>query len=162
MSSFDAAPLEIRKARAGDLEEVAVIQAGTPEASQWNPSDYLTHDFHVAVNGGAIAGFAVARRTAPDEMELLNLAVAPRFRRRGIGRRLVQSFGIAAPHSASEGGSGNPPQTRMHGSVFLEVRESNVPARKFYKALGFQEVSVRQNYYDEPAESAIVMKFHSC
>jgi ribosomal-protein-alanine N-acetyltransferase len=53
-------------------------------------------------------------------------------------------------------------QTMAVISVFLEVRESNLGARAFYKALSFQEVNIRQDYYDQPSESAIVMVFHSC
>jgi ribosomal-protein-alanine N-acetyltransferase len=168
MSSLDAVRVNIRQGRAEDLRQVAAIQEASPEASQWNPADYLTRNFLVAVDTGAvdrgehgaIAGFAVTRRTAPDEMELLNLAVAPRFRRRGIGRRLVESLGIARFDAAGKGR--NSPETEVAFCVFLEVRESNGAAREFYKSLGFQEVSVRRNYYHLPAESAIVMKFHSC
>lgn len=140
----------IRAGGPEDLAEIRAIQAGSPEASQWDPSDYLRHDLRVAIEeGGHLIGFAVSRQTAPDECELLNLAVAPPFRRRGVARRLVNS--IVESH-----------QTTAGISVFLEVRESNVRARSFYKSLNFQEVSRRQNYYDQPRESAIVMKFHSC
>jgi ribosomal-protein-alanine acetyltransferase len=160
MSSLDAALFEIREGRAEDLEQVAAIQQASPEASQWKPGDYLSHDFLVAVDGRIVAGFAVARPTGPDEMELLNLAVALRFRRRGIGRRLVKALGIERVDSSAE--RRNSPETQAAFCVFLEVRESNRGAREFYKSLGFQEVSVRRNYYEEPNESAIVMKFHSC
>jgi ribosomal-protein-alanine N-acetyltransferase len=91
----------------------------------------------------------VWRDTAPDERELLNLAVAPAFRRRGLATRLVEWLL-------------QPSETAAAISVFLEVRESNLGARAFYKHLGFQEVSVRPNYYAFSSESAIVMKFHSC
>ena len=95
--------------------------------------------------GSIPSGFLVARTLAADEQELLNLAVDPLHRRRGIGRSLVKALLSEAP-----------------GAVFLEVRESNRRARDLYKSLGFQEVSLRKNYYDHPLEAAIVMKFHSC
>ena len=133
-----------------DLAQIRAIQAASPEASQWDPSEYLSYDLRVLVeDDGSIAGFAVSRETAPDECELLNLAVAPAIRRRGAARRLVQSIVESF-------------QTTAGISVFLEVRESNMVARAFYKSLNFQEVTRRQNYYDQPLESAIVMKFHSC
>jgi ribosomal-protein-alanine N-acetyltransferase len=124
---------------------VAAIQADSPEASAWGVDGYLELDFLVAAEEGRIAGFLVARTLAADERELLNLAVDPLHRRRGIGRSLVKALLAEAP-----------------GAVFLEVRESNRRARDLYKSLGFQEVSLRKNYYDHPPEAAIVMKFHSC
>ena len=135
----------IRPGAAADLADVAAIQAASPEAAQWPPHDYLGYDFRVCILDDRIAGFAVSRITAPDERELLNLAVAPEFRRRGAGAGLVRSL-----------------VTVTAVSVFLEVRESNRAARVFYKTLGFQEVGLRTEYYAAPPESAIVMKFHSC
>jgi [ribosomal protein S18]-alanine N-acetyltransferase len=134
-----------RPGTADDLSEIAAIQEVCPEAARWRPEDYLNFDFRVCVLGGRIAGFAVSRITAPGERELLNLAVAPEFRRRGVGAALVR-----------------PLVTETGDCVFLEVRESNRTARRFYKAQGFQEVGLRPGYYDSPPESAIVMKFHSC
>jgi [ribosomal protein S18]-alanine N-acetyltransferase len=135
----------IRPGAAADLADVAAIQAASPEAAQWPPEDYLGFDFRVCILDNRIAGFAVSRITGPDERELLNLAVAPEFRRRGAGAGLVRSL-----------------VTSDAISVFLEVRECNRAARLFYKSLGFQEIGVRPRYYDSPPESAIVMKFHSC
>ena len=139
----------IRAGREQDLPLIAAIQAASPEASQWQPSDYLDHELLVAEEAGAMAGFAVFRRIADDEAELLNLAVAPEYRRRGVGRGLLQALlGMF--------------RTSDSLSVFLEVRQSNSMAREFYKRLGFQEIGVRRNYYNKPAEAAVVMKFHSC
>ena len=135
----------IRPGAASDIADVATIQAASPEAARWPPEDYLSFDFRVCILDDRIAGFAVSRITGPDERELLNLAVAPEFRRRGAGAGLVRSL-----------------ITDAAISVFLEVRESNHAARVFYKTLGFQEVGLRREYYASPPESAIVMKFHSC
>jgi ribosomal-protein-alanine N-acetyltransferase len=131
-----------RPGTAADLAEVAAIQAACPEAAQWRPEDYLSFHFRVCIREDRIAGFAVSRITGPSEQELLNLAVAPEFRRRGVGAELVRSLTVV--------------------TTFLEVRESNHGARAFYKNLGFQEVGLRSGYYNFPLESAIVMKFHSC
>ena len=143
----------IRAAVAEDLPQIAAIQANAPEAAQWPPQDYLQYDLRVCIEDGAVAGFAVARDTAPGECELLNLAVDENFRRRGIGKFLLESL-LESRTKMSETGGGV--------CVFLEVRESNASARAFYKWFGFQEVSVRPKYYDYSSESAIVMKFHSC
>jgi ribosomal-protein-alanine N-acetyltransferase len=135
----------IRRGGADDLEAVAAIQEASPGAACWRVADYLEQDFRVAMEGSRIVGFLVARTLAADEREILNLAVVPDFRRKGVARALLDS--------AFEG---------FRGGVFLEVRESNEVAHKFYKSLGFKELGRRAGYYDSPPESAIVMKFHSC
>ena len=127
------------------MAEVEVIQAGSPEAAQWAATEYLQYDFRVAERNGRLAGFLVSRRLAPDEAELLTIAVAPEFRRQGVAGALFAALAEEA-----------------RGQIFLEVRESNEGARKFYKSLGFQEVNTRREYYENPLEAAIVMKFHSC
>ncbi len=139
-------PVLIRRASESDLGRLAEIQALCPEAAQWSKvRDFLSYDVLVAVPQDSIVGFAVAREIGMGESELLNLAVAPEWRRRGIGRRLIESLHALRP-----------------GALFLEVRESNQAARKFYDVLGFQEVGRRTGYYVSPSESAVVMKIHSC
>ncbi|HZT29670.1 MAG TPA: ribosomal protein S18-alanine N-acetyltransferase [Bryobacteraceae bacterium] len=135
----------VRAAAPRDLDAVAAIQADCPQAAQWNVRDYLEHDFLVAERGERVVGFAVARPLGEGEAEILNLAVAPEFRRRGVARGLFEAL-----------------QKRRSGHLYLEVRESNQEARKFYQMLGFQEVGRRDGYYDQPPEAAIVMKFLSC
>jgi len=135
----------VRCACAQDLPRVAEIQAACPEAAQWAPEDYLAHEFLLACCDSAVAGFTVARRVAEGESEILNLAVAPPYRRLGIGRALLEQV-----------------RARLPGAIYLELRASNSGARRFYEALGFQEIGVRREYYHYPPETAIVMKFHSC
>ena len=132
----------IREAGAGDREAIAAIQRACPEASSWDPAGY---DVAVAELAGVVVGFLVTRRVVADELEILNLAVAPEQRRKGIARELLLQ--LAKTHK---------------GVIFLEVRESNSPAIALYQALGFQEVSRRRGYYSNPPEAAIVMNFHSC
>jgi len=79
-----------------------------------------------------------------DEMHILNLAVAPGQRQRGIARRLVLT-GIR--HAYAKGAR----------RAFLEVRSSNMFAQRLYSSLGFTGTSVRRNYYDSPVEDAVVM-----
>ena len=134
----------IRRAEPKDLAEIAGIQNACPQAAQWPVQDYLAYDLWVAVDH-RVAGFLCARPLAPGEWEVLNLAVAPESRRRGIARALLKNL-IAT----------------VSGTVFLEVRASNEAALQFYKSMNFEVVSTRNNYYQNPPESAIVMKFHSC
>ena len=135
----------IRRGGADDLDAVAAIQEASPGAARWKVADYLEQDFRVAMEGNRVVGFLVARTLAADEREILNLAVAPDFRRKGVARGLLDN--------AYKG---------FRGAIFLEVRESNRVAQEFYKSLGFKELSKRAGYYGSPPESAIVMKFHSC
>ncbi|MDX2153331.1 MAG: GNAT family N-acetyltransferase [Bryobacteraceae bacterium] len=139
-----AAGCVVRRAVAGDVSAIAAIQAESPEASHWEPERYLQYDCRVAVLNGEVAGFLVARETAPGEREILNLAVAGRFRRKGIATRLLAV------------------QLRDGAAVFLEVRESNRAARALYEKYGFTAAGTRKNYYTDPCESAIVMRFKSC
>ena len=79
-----------------------------------------------------------------DEMHILNLAVAPELRRKGIARKLV----IAALKRANAKGARR---------AFLEVRASNAAALKLYSNLGFTGTGMRREYYDLPIEDAVIM-----
>lgn len=136
---------EIRRGQISDLEAIAGIQAASPQASQWPPHQYLEYEVWVAGLSGRVEGFLVARTLAPGESEILNLAVSPRCRRLGLARALCEAW-----------------LRDFHGAAYLEVRESNEGAIKFYKSLGFKELTVRPQYYGSPSETGIVMKFHSC
>jgi ribosomal-protein-alanine N-acetyltransferase len=135
----------IRPGAKADLPEIVRMQSAAETASQWNPEDYLAQECLVAECGGRVAGFIVVRRISPDESEILNVAVAPEFRRQGMAKRLVQC--ALETHT---------------GSVYLEVRQSNLAARKLYESRGFHQISRREKYYSDPVEAAIVMKFRSC
>jgi [ribosomal protein S18]-alanine N-acetyltransferase len=102
----------------------------------------------IAERGGAgvpeVTGYAIAGRAA-DEVELLNLAVAPAARGQGIGRRLVET--VLA--DATQWGA---------AAVFLEVRASNEAARRLYESIGFAEVGRRKGYYRRPSEDALILR----
>ncbi len=133
--------MTIRPATLSDLEAIGRVQSLCPEASHWPPAEYLAYQCLVAETPEGLLGFVVAREVAPLEHEILNLAVVPQARRKGIARRLLAA--LEAP---------------PNGMVFLEVRASNSGAQKFYQRLGFQKVGERPNYYEGPLESAIVMR----
>src|SRR5262249_54803806 len=120
---------------------IAAIQAASPEAAVWNPLEF---NCRVAASEGEVLGFLVTRETVPGESEILNLAVHPSHRRRGIAKRLMQNA-----------------LTSAQGMWFLEVRESNEGALRLYESLGFEQAGRRENYYSNPPESAIVMRFFS-
>ena len=79
-----------------------------------------------------------------DELTLNTLAVAPECRRQGIAKALWSEM-----------------LRRMHEICkvcWLEVRESNLPARTLYESLGFVQNGLRPRYYSDPEEAAVLMK----
>ncbi len=98
----------------------------------------------VAETDRGIAGYLIGREAAGSG-EILNLAVAPEFRRRGIGGELLEA-GLEAF------------QRRRAHEVFLEVRESNRSAQALYLARGFRPVGQRASYYRNPREDALVLR----
>jgi ribosomal-protein-alanine acetyltransferase len=138
------APVTLRPATAADLAVIGLIQDAAPEASQWDPAGYLTYDCAVAQENGSVIGFLASRETGAGEHEILNLAVHPSARRRGVARTLL--------NQAFAGGC---------RQWFLEVRASNVAAIRLYESVGFRQAGTRAGYYQNPLESAIVMKLDS-
>jgi [ribosomal protein S18]-alanine N-acetyltransferase len=97
----------------------------------------------VAHAGRGIAGYLIGREVAGTG-EVLNLAVAPDFRRRGVARALLRA-GL------------NFLRKRRVEEVFLEVRESNESAQALYLSAGFRPVGQRAGYYRNPREDALVL-----
>jgi ribosomal-protein-alanine N-acetyltransferase len=145
--------MTVRPATRDDLAAIAEIQGASPEASAWDPASYLEYDCRVALSAGRVVGFLVFRRLAQGdalqehempEYEILNLGVDPPARRKGVARMLLQRALAEAP-----------------GAWFLEVRESNLAAIRLYESLGFRPAGERKDYYQDPPEAAIVMRFLS-
>jgi ribosomal protein S18 acetylase RimI-like enzyme len=139
--------LLLRPFGAADLDAIVRIQAASPEASIWAPDDFVFNfDCLVAADRvyNMVVGFVLSRQTGPGECEILNLAVSPSMRRRGVARRLLEEV-----------------LGREEGAWFLEVRESNSAAIALYQELGFRSMGARKNYYSEPSETGIVMRFLS-
>src|ERR1700719_1185760 len=146
---LDHAPFEVRPFQPGDSEAVFEICQQSPEAAQWPKESY--HRAHssgqfvlVAEVNDRIRGFLVARITV-DEAEILNTAVNPAHRRKGVGSALLSAAISAA---------------RAHNtkSIYLEVRKSNAAAISFYGKYGFEKTAERRAYYGSPTENAVVMK----
>ena len=100
--------------------------------------------FGVVVTCGGRAVAYGGMTTVLDEGSVTNVATHPDFRRRGFGRMAVEALLCEA-------------KRRGLRSVFLEVRESNTPARSLYEALGFRPCGVRKNFYRHPTEHAVLM-----
>jgi [ribosomal protein S18]-alanine N-acetyltransferase len=146
---LQATPFKARPFQAGDTEAVSEICRHSTEAAQWpKESFYQAHSSGqivlTAEINGQICGFLVARVTE-DEAEILNMAVDPAHRRKGIGSTL-----LLAAISAAQAQNGK--------NIYLEVRESNSAAISFYRQHGFEKSTERRGYYSSPTENAVVMK----
>ena len=134
-----------------DIPSILSIQSSAPGASLWDRSAYENIFEIAAPNYGCVAeighrivGFACYRVIAPDS-ELLNLAVDSSFHRIGIGRKILEHVRLASAN--------------LRASVmYLEVRESNLPAIRLYAKAGFEEIGRRKAYYTEPVEDAITFR----
>ena len=95
----------------------------------------------VALDEDTVAGY-IGSQTVLGEADMLNLAVAPEYRRRGVGRELVQEL-----------------ISRLDAHCLtLEVRVSNENARRLYESMGFIQVGLRRNYYEKPREDAMILR----
>ena len=98
----------------------------------------------VAVENGIVAGY-VGSQSVLGWADMMNLAVAPEFRRRGVAEHLVNKL-IDHLHKSEV------------TCLTLEVRVSNAPAISLYVKLGFVNVGRRPNYYHNPKEDALISK----
>ena len=98
----------------------------------------------VAADGDIVAGY-VGSQTVMDESDMMNIAVAPAYRRQGIAEQLIASLieGL---------------QQRQSHCLTLEVRVSNEPAISLYHKLGFLQVGRRPGYYRNPREDALILR----
>ena len=98
----------------------------------------------VALDGETVVGY-VGSQSVEGEADMMNVAVHPEYRRRGIARMLINELMDAL---AKQG---------VH-SLALEVRDSNAPAIALYEQLGFSQVGRRPNYYRNPREDALILR----
>ena len=97
----------------------------------------------IAEENGMVCGY-VGSQTVLDETDMMNIAVHPDCRRRGIASALIGELVN---------------QLRERGShvLRLEVRESNVHAISLYESMGFTQLGLRKNYYRNPKENALIL-----
>ena len=98
----------------------------------------------VAVDDTEVIGY-VGSQTVLDAADMMNLAVAPAHRRRGVAENLILSLEEAI-------------RVKGAASLTLEVRCSNEPAVTLYKKMGFEQVGCRPNYYRNPKEDALILR----
>ena len=98
----------------------------------------------VAEENGALAGY-VGSQSVMGEADMMNLAVKPEYRRRGVGEALVVRLMEEL-------------KAQNVYSLTLEVRVSNDPAIALYDKLGFLPVGRRPGYYRNPREDALILR----
>lgn len=98
----------------------------------------------VALDGNTVAGY-VGSQSVMGEADMMNIAVKPAYRRKGIAKMLVEELVKGL-------------QEREVHSLTLEVRYSNDAAISLYKKMGFAQVGRRPNYYSAPKEDALILR----
>ena len=139
--------MEIRPARPGDIPAVAALEAETfPDGASAAFLERMRSEggaVLAAAEGETLTGYAWYQLVL-DEAYVGNVAVAEAFRRCGVGEALVRAMLDNA---------------KNRGAAFLtmEVRQSNLAARRLYERCGFRTVAVRKDYYERPREDAVLM-----
>lgn len=137
-----------------DLERLLEIALHSATAARWPRQEYAKlftpetgqeRVLLVVEEDGQVMGFVVGR-AVEGEWEIENIAVSGTARRRGLGSHLLGEFL-------------NLMRRRGGHTVFLEVRESNMAARKLYEKWAFLETGRRKGYYQDPPEDALVLRF---
>jgi ribosomal-protein-alanine N-acetyltransferase len=142
--------LFIRPATPADLPAILTLASHSWSAGQWSAGHYqriFTESTPrrvalVVEEGSVVQAFLVAS-VLDREREIENIVVAHGERRRGFGKQLLDEFLRLSRGDAAK-------------IVFLEVRESNLAARKLYEKCGFIEKGRRRRYYQQPEENAIL------
>jgi ribosomal-protein-alanine N-acetyltransferase len=144
-----ADPYLIRRASPSDVSALVGIERAC-FADPWTAMgiretiQYETSRAFVAESAGETLGYVMARISG-EEGEILNLAVLPKARRKGIARGLLhEALGSIAAAGVTE--------------AYLEVRQSNGEAIALYQSHGFRPVGVRPDYYRDPREDALVLR----
>jgi ribosomal-protein-alanine N-acetyltransferase len=145
-----ATAIEVRRLGARDLSAIETIER-LSYRTPWSRSMFAgelakpssvclgAYDAHT----GALIGYAIVSRYV-DAWHVMNLAVEPVYRRRGVGTALLERLFEA---TAGDGRRG----------YTLEVRVSNTGAMRLYERAGFRARGIRRGYYTDNREDAIIM-----
>ena len=141
--------IKIMPMQACHVQQVAELEAQCFSApwSEASVASELTNPLSlwlVACSGQTVVGY-VGSQSVLDEADMMNLAVSPEYRRQHIAASLLQ----ALEHEL---------QVRGVGSLCLEVRQSNEPAKALYLAHGYVQIGCRPGYYQKPREDALILK----
>ncbi|MGE4552916.1 MAG: ribosomal protein S18-alanine N-acetyltransferase [Desulfovibrionaceae bacterium] len=133
----------------GDVDEILALES-LCFAYHWNADQFrrglVAGAFHVLGLrlGGELVGYG-AYSVVVDEMEVLNLAVHPTLRRRGLGARLLRAMLADCARRGVRTG-------------FLDVKVSNAAAIDLYRKFGFNQIGIRRKYYPDTGEDALLFR----
>ena len=135
-------------AQVAELEKICFGSAAWSEKSVASELENPLSVWLVAMEGEKVLGY-VGSQTVIDETDMMNVAVHPEHRRKGVAEALIAAL--------SQG-------LKERGNVWLtlEVRASNAPAIALYDKLGFAQVGRRPNYYRNPREDALILRKSLC
>jgi [ribosomal protein S18]-alanine N-acetyltransferase len=146
----------VREITSSNIADLIRIAEST-NLSRWTAQNYLDElrtesSIMLAIEDQIprIIGFVVGRVVpGPDteryDAEIYNIAVVPEGQGRGMGQLLFDGFVARC-------------EQRQVSSIWLEVRQSNHKAIRFYSRNGFEPVQKRPNFYKDPAEDGILMR----
>lgn len=143
--------LEIIKMDESHIEKIALIekQNFSKPWSKQSLKEELTNNtayFLVAKNKTNVYGY-IGMHIIKDEAYIANIAIDKAYQNKKIGTKLlnyVLKFG----------------KENNLNFITLEVRTSNLIARKFYKSMGFKQVGIRKNFYNDPKEDAKILTYY--
>jgi ribosomal-protein-alanine N-acetyltransferase len=144
------AAVEVRRLTLADLSDIEVVERAS-YPSPWSRAMFageLAKPTSIPLGAfdaetGQLAGYLIVSRYV-DAWHIMNLAVAPAFRRRGVAMRLLQELFDRTADDARRG-------------YTLEVRVSNAAAIALYERLDFEITGLRRGYYTDNREDALVM-----
>ena len=130
------------------MREIARLEAENftdawSEESLGSTFEYDYNHLLVEEKDGRVVGYIIYADIQGDA-ELLRIAVDKRYRRTGIGNKLMKDMISELVEAGTD-------------RISLEVRAHNLPAIALYKKYGFEEIFVRENYYHNPDDDALIL-----
>ncbi len=130
------------------FEDLSKLDNECFDSENWSAQDFISEAamptgvviavYCMSEPAGVLAGFNSA-----DTGEILTLAIAKKYRRKGIATMLLENFFSYLPKEVE--------------TIALEVRHSNEAAISLYKNFGFEKTGIRKRFYNDPIEDADVM-----
>lgn len=141
---------QVRLLEPSDLDDLVELER-TCFAYHWTRDQFLIGleqggyiVLGIRIDGQLVAYMAFS--LIADEMEILNLAVHPDYRKKRLGSALMdRAFAIC--------------RTKGVSKSFLDVKESNIPAIAMYRKYGYEQFGVRKRYYPDTKEDALLFRY---